>query len=85
MTASPSAGARFRAAVSEESPLQVMGAITASATVKSMARARPTISSSRASELRTTWLAVAASRSPRRGRRYGPMTIARPVDAPCIN
>lgn len=29
MTSFPSAGARFRAAVSEESPLQVMGAITA--------------------------------------------------------
>ena len=29
MTSSPSAGARFRAAVAEESPLQVMGAITA--------------------------------------------------------
>ena len=29
MTMSPSAGARFRAAVAEESPLQVMGAITA--------------------------------------------------------
>src|SRR6478752_6922729 len=46
-----------------------------------MARARPAASSRRASESRTASFAC-ASASPRRTRKYGPMTITRPVSLP---